>query len=135
MKQINQLTIIVSLIATINATAQDKIILKGKELFGDIKARHIGPALMSGRITDMEIHPKNNKIIYTATAGGGVWKSNNGGASFNPIFDEHIQSIGCISIDSSKPDQNIWVGTGETWTRNSVSMGDGIYKSTDAGKK
>jgi photosystem II stability/assembly factor-like uncharacterized protein len=114
--------------------AQDKIVLKGKELFGDIEARHLGPALMSGRITDVEVHPINNKIIYTATAGGGVWKSVDGGASFNPIFDEHIQSIGCVAIDPSKPDQNIWVGTGETWTRNSVSIGDGIYKSTDGGQ-
>ncbi len=114
--------------------AQEKIILKGKELFGDIKARHIGPALMSGRITDLEVHPINNKIVYAAAAGGGVWKSGDGGASFSPIFDEQIQSIGCISIDPSKPDQNIWVGTGETWTRNSVSVGDGIYKSTDGGQ-
>ena len=134
MKKINLFIAIISLIVTVNATAQEKIVLKGKELFGDIKARHIGPALMSGRITDLAIHPKNNKIIYTATAGGGVWKSNNGGASFTPIFDEHIQSIGCIAIDPSKPDQNIWVGTGETWTRNSVSIGDGIYKSTDGGQ-
>jgi len=134
MKKINQITIIVALIATINVAAQEKIVLKGKELFGDMKARHIGPALMSGRITDLEMHPKNNKIIYTGTAGGGVWKSNNGGASFTSIFDEHIQSIGCVAIDPSKPDQNIWVGTGETWTRNSVSMGDGIYKSTDGGQ-
>ncbi len=123
-----------TLLASASCFAQDKIILKGKELFGDIKARHIGPALMSGRITDLVMHPTNNKIMYTATAGGGVWKSGNGGASFAPIFDEHIQSIGCIAIDPSKPDQNIWVGTGETWTRNSVSMGDGIYKSTDGGQ-
>ena len=134
MKKINLIIIITSLIATINATAQDKIILKGKELFGDIKARHIGPALMSGRITDLAMHPKNNKIVYAATAGGGVWKSNNGGASYTSIFDDYIQSIGCIAIDPSKPDQNIWVGTGETWTRNSVSMGDGIYKTTDGGQ-
>ena len=117
-----------------SALAQEKIVLKGKELFGDLQARHLGPALMSGRITDIEMHPTNNKIIFTATAGGGVWKSNDGGASFNSVFDDHIQSIGCIAIDPSKPDQNIWVGTGETWTRNSVSMGDGIYKSTDGGQ-
>ena len=115
-------------------SAQDKIVLKGKELFGDIKARHIGPALMSGRMTDIELHPTNNKIVYAAAAGGGVWKSADGGASFSPIFDEHIQSIGCVAIDPSKPDQNIWVGTGETWTRNSVSVGDGIYKSVDGGQ-
>lgn len=128
--------ILVSLLALITSASfsQEKIVLKGKELFGDINARHIGPALMSGRITDIETHPTNNKIIYTATAGGGVWKSNDGGASFNPIFDENIQSIGCVAIDPSIPDQNIWVGTGETWTRNSVSMGDGIYKSTDGGQ-
>ena len=124
----------IGILSAANALAQDKIVLKGKELFGDIQARHIGPALMSGRITDLEVHPTNNKIIYSGTAGGGVWKSNDGGASFNPIFDEHIQSIGCVAIDPSKPDQNIWVGTGETWTRNSVSMGDGIYKSTDGGQ-
>jgi photosystem II stability/assembly factor-like uncharacterized protein len=117
-----------------SSQAQEKVILKGKELFGDLTARHIGPALMSGRITDLELHPTNNKIMYTATAGGGVWKSADGGASFSPIFDEHIQSIGCVRIDPNKPDQNIWVGTGETWTRNSVSMGDGIYKSTDGGQ-
>lgn len=114
--------------------SQETVTLKGKELFGDIKARHIGPAIMSGRISDIEMHPKNNKIMYVGAAGGGVWKSNNGGASFTSIFDEYIQSIGCISIDPSKPDQNIWVGTGETWTRNSVSVGDGIYKSTDGGQ-
>ena len=130
-------TIWVAYLGILSATtvlAQDKIVLKGKELFGDIQARHIGPALMSGRITDIEMHPTNNKIIFTATAGGGVWKSNDGGASFNSVFDDHIQSIGCVAIDPSKPDQNIWVGTGETWTRNSVSMGDGIYKSTDGGQ-
>ncbi len=124
-------TTIASIVYT---NAQDKIVLKGKELFGDIKARHIGPALMSGRITDLELHPKNNKILFAATAGGGVWKSNDGGASFTSLFDDHIQSIGCVAIDPSKPDQNIWVGTGEVWTRNSTSVGDGIYKSTDGGQ-
>lgn len=134
MKKSTLIVAIIALAISSYTFAQDKIVLKGKELFGDIQARHIGPALMSGRITDLEMHPTNNKIMFVATAGGGVWKSNNGGASFTPVFDEHIQSIGCIAIDPSKPDQNIWVGTGETWTRNSVSMGDGIYKSTDGGQ-
>src|ERR1041385_964939 len=69
---------------------------KGKELFGDLKARHIGPALMSGRVTDLELHPTNDRIIYAGTAGGGVWKSSNGGATFNPIFDDYCQSIGAV---------------------------------------
>ena len=134
MKNFKIIALLIFSITFFNVTAQEKIILKGKELFGDLKARHIGPALMSGRMTDIELHPSNNKIIYAAAAGGGVWKSGDGGASFTPIFDEQIQSIGCIAIDPSKPDQNIWVGTGETWTRNSVSFGDGIYKSTDGGQ-
>jgi photosystem II stability/assembly factor-like uncharacterized protein len=115
------------------AQTQDASIQKGKELFGDMKARHIGPALMSGRITDLELHPNNERIIYAGTAGGGVWKSNNGGATFNPIFDEYCQSIGSVAVDPSNPDNVVWVGTGETWTRNSVSVGDGLYKTVDGG--
>ena len=113
--------------------AQQEAINKGKEVFGDLRARHIGPALMSGRITDLELHPTNDRVIYAGTAGGGVWKSNNGGATFNPIFDDYCQSIGAVEIDPSNPDNNIWVGTGETWTRNSVSVGDGVYKTVDGG--
>lgn len=107
--------------------------LSGKELFGDLKARHIGPALMSGRIIDLEAHPVNDRILYAGTAGGGVWKTTNGGATFSPIFDEHAQSIGVVTIDPTNPDKTVWVGTGEIWTRNSVSLGDGLYKSVDGG--
>lgn len=113
--------------------AQSLETIDGKALFGDLTARHIGPALMSGRINDMEVHPTNSRIIYAGSAGGGVWKSNNGGATFNPIFDEYCQSIGAVELDPNDPDKTIYVGTGETWTRNSVSIGDGLYKSTDGG--
>ena len=102
-------------------------------LFGDLKARHIGPALMSGRINDLEAHPANPKIIFAGAAGGGVWKSSDAGTTFQPVFDKYSQSIGAIEIDPSHPDQVIYVGTGETWTRNSVSVGDGLYKTTDGG--
>ncbi len=121
-----------SMVFFITTQAQD-IVLKGKELFGKLEARHIGPALMSGRIIDLENHPTNSRIIYAGTAGGGVWKSSNGGASYAPIFDKHAQSIGVVSIDPSDPDNTIWVGTGEIWTRNSVSIGDGLFKTTDGG--
>ncbi|MGD1945911.1 MAG: hypothetical protein ACFB0A_06560 [Croceivirga sp.] len=107
--------------------------ISSKALFGDLNARHIGPALMSGRVNDMEAHPTNSRILYAGTAGGGVWKSNDGGATFNPIFDEYCQSIGSVELDPNDPDKTIYVGTGETWTRNSVSVGDGLYKSTDGG--
>lgn len=114
-------------------TNAQEITLKGKELFGDLEARQIGPALMSGRVSDLAMHPKNNQIIFLGAAGGGIWKSSDGGASFVPVFDKHIQSIGTITFDPNNPDNVIWAGTGETWTRNSVSVGDGIYKSTDGG--
>ena len=115
------------------STNAQEITLKGKELFGDLEARQIGPALMSGRVSDLAMHPKNNQIIFLGAAGGGIWKSSDGGASFVPVFDKHIQSIGTITFDPNNPDNVIWAGTGETWTRNSVSVGDGIYKSTDGG--
>ncbi len=103
------------------------------DLFGDLRARHIGPALMSGRINDMEVHPTDARIIYAGTAGGGVWKSNDAGTTFNPIFDDYCQSIGAVEVDPNDPDNVVYVGTGETWTRNSVSYGDGLYKSTNGG--
>jgi len=112
---------------------QETKAIKGKELFGDMTARHIGPALMSGRINDLEVHPSNHRIIYAGAAGGGVWKSNDAGTTFNPIFDEYCQSIGAVALDPNDPDNTIYVGTGETWTRNSVTIGDGLYRSKDGG--
>ena len=123
---------IVCFIVPWNSFSQE-ISLKGKELFGDIKARHIGPALMSGRINDIEMHPTNTRVMYIGAAGGGVWKSSDGGATFTPIFDDYVQSIGVVKLDPKNPDEVIWVGTGETWTRNSVSIGNGLFKSTDGG--
>ena len=117
----------------IYSNAQDSKPINAKDLFGDLTARHIGPALMSGRINDLEVHPTNPRIIYAGTAGGGVWKSNDAGTTFNSIFDDYCQSIGAVEIDPNNPDNIIYVGTGETWTRNSVSIGDGLYKSTDGG--
>ncbi len=114
-------------------SAQSVSDLKGDELFGGMKARHIGPALMSGRVSDIEGHPSDKSTIYIGTAGGGVWKSQDGGVHFKSIFDDYCQSIGTVAIDPKDPDKTIWVGTGEVWTRNSTSVGDGIYKSTDGG--
>jgi len=132
MKKSNLLLVGLVVLVSFSSWSQE-IALKGKELFGDISARQIGPALMSGRIIDMEAHPTNAQIIYTGTAGGGVWKSSDGGASYKPIFEDHIQSIGQVAVDPTDPDQTIWVGTGEIWTRNSVSLGDGLFKTTDGG--
>ncbi|HAH34826.1 MAG TPA: hypothetical protein DCL52_08575, partial [Flavobacteriaceae bacterium] len=92
------LALLVTLLFSFTGNAQEEISLKGKELFGDMRARQIGPALMSGRINDLESHPTNPRILYTGTAGGGVWRSNDGGATFAPIFDKHVQSIGVVTL-------------------------------------
>ncbi len=113
---------------------QKPLPLKSEEIFGAVRARQIGPAVMSGRVTDLEAHPSNSRIFYVGAAGGGVWQTNNAGVTFNSIFDKHTQCIGAIELDPNDPDKTIWVGTGETWTRNSVSVGDGIYKSIDGGQ-
>jgi photosystem II stability/assembly factor-like uncharacterized protein len=111
---------------------QDKVKVD-KNTFGAIDARHIGPATMSGRIASMDALHSDPRIIYVGSASGGLWKTTNGGVQFKPIFDEHNQSIGAVTIDQDHPD-TVWVGTGETWVRNSVSVGDGIYKTTDGGE-
>ena len=100
-----------------------------------LPARNIGSATMSGRIAAVDGVEKDGRItIFAGTASGGVWKSRDGGITFHPVFDrQDVQSIGAVTIDPS--DSNIvWVGTGEAWTRNSVSVGDGLYKSTDGGE-
>ncbi len=127
-------SVILFLLIGFAAQAQDAIPLKGDELFGSLNARHLGPALMSGRVSDLEGHPTDAKIMYIGAAGGGVWKSSDGGVTYKPVFDKHIQSIGSIAIDPKNPDKTVWVGTGECWTRNSVTVGDGIYKSNDGGE-
>ncbi len=98
-------------------------------------ARNIGSAAMSGRVSALSAVKEDSRLtVYIGAASGGVWKSVNGGTTFKPVFDKQTsQSIGAIAIDPQAP-KTIWVGTGEAWTRNSVSIGDGIYKSTDGGE-
>ncbi len=100
-----------------------------------IGIRNIGSATMSGRIAAVaaNVNPDGKVTLFVGTASGGVWRSLDGGTTFRPVFDKQsVQSIGAISLDPSRPNV-VWVGTGEAWTRNSVSIGDGIYKSTDNG--
>jgi photosystem II stability/assembly factor-like uncharacterized protein len=97
-------------------------------------ARNIGSATMSGRVAAVAAIKEDGRLtVYVGAASGGVWKSSNGGTTFKPVFDkEAVQSIGALAIDPQAP-KTIWAGTGESWTRNSVSIGNGIYKSTDGG--
>ncbi|MCU0398020.1 MAG: hypothetical protein MUC73_07945 [Cyclobacteriaceae bacterium] len=106
--------------------------LSGKAILGGLRARSIGPAVMSGRISDIEVVKSKPEIIYVGTAGGGVWKSVSGGTTFRPVFDDYAQSIGKVTVDPNNP-ETVWVGTGEPWVRNSVGVGNGLYKSTNGG--
>ena len=99
-----------------------------------INFRMIGPATTSGRIVDIAVNPKDNSEFYIAAANGGVWKTQNAGVSFSPIFDRYgVQSIGCLAIDPNNTNV-IWVGTGENNNQRSVGYGNGLYKSEDGGK-
>ena len=105
-------------------------------IISGLGARNIGSAAMSGRIAALAGYadPSGKITLFVGAASGGVWKSTDGATTFKPVFDEQpVQSIGAIAVDPSHP-QNVWVGTGEAWTRNSVSVGDGIYKSSDGGE-
>src|SRR5256714_4542083 len=99
-------------------------------------ARNIGSATMSGRISAIAAtrEPSGKITLFVGAASGGVWKSDDSGTRFRPVFDEQpAQSIGAIALDP-KNSKNVWVGTGESWTRNTVSIGEGIHKSTDRGE-
>lgn len=104
-----------------------------EKTFSGIKLRNIGPALMSGRISDIAFHPNKRNIWYVGVGSGGVWKTTNSGTTWNPIFDKQkVYSIGSVTIDPINPDI-IWVGTGENVAGRHSSFGDGIYRSDDAG--
>jgi photosystem II stability/assembly factor-like uncharacterized protein len=106
----------------------------GPDLARDLRWRNIGPANMSGRISDIEALDSDFTKVLVATASGGVYKSVNAGTTWEPIFDKYgSASIGDVAYFQKDPDI-IWVGTGEECVRNSVAWGDGIYKSTDGGK-
>ena len=116
----------------LTASSQSQTVVNSST-FGTMEARQMGPGTMSGRVSAIEgVNDENAKILYVGTAGGGIWKSTNAGASFKPIFDKYCQSIGAIAINQKNP-KILYAGTGESNMRNSVSIGDGFYMSTDAG--
>jgi len=96
--------------------------------------RSIGPAFMSGRIADIALHPGNPSVWYVAVGSGGVWKTDNAGTTWTPVFDNQASySIGCVTLDPSNPEV-VWVGSGENVGGRHVGYGDGIYRSTDGGQ-
>jgi photosystem II stability/assembly factor-like uncharacterized protein len=123
------------LVANAPAVVQAETVADSAVISG-LGARNIGSAAMSGRIAALAgYNDASGKLtLFVGAASGGVWKSTDGGTMFKPVFDKQpVQSIGAIAVDPTHH-ENVWVGTGESWTRNTVSVGDGIYKSTDAGE-
>jgi photosystem II stability/assembly factor-like uncharacterized protein len=112
------------------APAQDRY----EPIIAGLTARCIGPANMGGRITDLAVVESSPNSYYVAAASGGVWKTTDGGTTFQPVFDgQPTQCIGSVAVCQGKPSV-VYVGTGEANPRNSVSWGSGVYRSTDAGK-
>src|SRR5262245_49736381 len=102
--------------------------------FDALHFRPIGPASMSGRISDVAVYEANPAIFYVGTAHGGVWKTVNNGTTFEAQFQDYgLMSIGDVTVSQNNPDL-VWVGTGESNNRQSTSWGDGVYKSTNGGK-
>ena len=124
----NKLIVLLLLLLFTKINAQ----LINSNTFGMMEARHLGPGTMSGRITAIDGVNSDPRILFVGAAGGGVWKSTNAGVTFKSLFDKYCQSIGALCIDQKNP-KTIYVGTGESNMRNSVSIGNGLYKSTDGG--
>jgi len=118
----------------LNAQSNPNKDKKTENIYDGLKFRHLGPALMSGRISDIAIHPNNENIWYVASGSGGAWKTENSGTTWKPIFDnEKSYSIGCITLDPQNSDI-VWIGSGENVGGRHVAYGDGIYKSVNGGK-
>ena len=129
--------LLVSILLTISYSAavskDTEKLTVNPSLFRNMAWRSIGPANMGGRMVDIEAVSSNPHTIYLGSASSGIWKSIDGGIKFKPIFDDQpVHAIGDIAIAPSNPDI-LWVGTGEGNARDSVSCGNGVYKSTDAG--
>ncbi len=129
-QSISLLLVFLSLLNTSNAQKDTGM----QQFVSQIPFRFIGPATTSGRIVDIAVNPKNHSEYYVASAYGGVWKTENSGTTYEPIFDKYgTLSIGCLAIDPVNPNR-VWVGTGENNNQRSVGYGNGIYLSEDGGK-
>ncbi|HEY0868483.1 MAG TPA: hypothetical protein VGE01_13950 [Fimbriimonas sp.] len=103
-------------------------------LLANLQFRQLGPTNMGGRVADIAVFEKEPRIFYTATAGGGLWKTVNGGITFQVVFDKGSSgSLGAVAVSQTNPDI-VYIGTGEASSRNSVAWGDGVYRSNDGGK-
>jgi photosystem II stability/assembly factor-like uncharacterized protein len=114
--------------------ARDESPALAADLLNGIQLRSIGPTLTTGRIQDIEIDPKNPNVWYVASAFGGLWKTENRGITFSSIFDSGGSFTLCCVVVDPRDSNIVWLGTGENTSQRSAHFGDGVYKSTDAGK-
>lgn len=141
MKRIAVVCILLVLSLSLDLTAQKKQVpaetpkdLLTDGLLSNLQFRSLGPAITSGRVSDIAVNPVNPSEYYVAAASAGVWKTSNAGITFTPVFEgEGSYSIGCLAIDPTNPNV-IWVGSGENNNQRSVAYGDGVYKSEDGGQ-
>jgi photosystem II stability/assembly factor-like uncharacterized protein len=126
-------SLLVLLVGTLAAVVHGQTTRMASAAFREFGFRSIGPGLTSGRISDVAVDPRNPSVWYVAASVGGLWKTENRGNTFTPVFDTYgSYSLGAVTIDPH--DSNVvWLGTGENNNQRSVSFGDGVYKSTDAG--
>lgn len=134
MKILSILALTTALVMPTTAMAQKAGDVMSAKTFDGMKVRNIGPAYMSGRIADIAVDPKDVATWFVAVASGGVWKTENAGTTWTPVFDDQkVYSIGDVTIDPSNSDI-VWVGTGENNAGRHIGFGDGVYKSMDGGK-
>ena len=120
--------------AELDASIQQRDKLRNSSAFKHYPVRSVGPVVMSGRVTDIAVHPQNSRVFYVGYASGGVFKTENSGNTMTPIFDhEDALGIGDLAISKANPDV-IWVGTGENNSSRSSYAGAGVFKSMDAGE-
>ncbi|HCI72379.1 MAG TPA: glycosyl hydrolase, partial [Balneola sp.] len=120
--------------AEIDASIEQRAKLRNSSAFKNYPVRNVGPVVMSGRVSDIAVHPDNSRIFYVGYASGGVYKTTNSGNTMTPIFDhQDALGIGDIAISGANPNV-IWVGTGENNSSRSSYAGAGVFKSIDAGE-
>ncbi|HEX5667724.1 MAG TPA: hypothetical protein VFX73_02910, partial [Chitinophagaceae bacterium] len=126
-----QLVLLLTIMLPFTIEAQKQVDLS---MFANMKARSIGPAGMSGRVTSIDALASDPNTIILGSASGGVWKTTNGGSTWLPVFDEQpTLNIGSVAIQQNNANV-IWAGTGEGNPRNSLNLGEGIYKTMDGGR-
>ncbi|GAB5409190.1 MAG: hypothetical protein BalsKO_15550 [Balneolaceae bacterium] len=119
----------------VEASIQQRSALRASSIFKNYPIRSVGPVVMSGRVTDIAVHPENPRIFYIGFGSGGVFKTTNSGNTMEPIFDHQDGALGVGDLEISRANSDIlWVGTGENNSSRSTYAGTGVYKSTDAGE-